>query len=146
MIDECRLLQRNRAISRLRCSKQCHYNELLFFDVYSKLSALLKVKVLSCIISRSRSQMILSIFGRPFVKRFALCYRTVVLSVCLSVTLVYCGQTVGWIKVPLGAEVGLGPRNNVSDGDAAPPRKGAQQILPTFRPMSIVAKQLDGSG
>jgi len=38
-------------------------------------------------------------FGRPFVKRFALCYRTVVspalyvLSV-LSVALVYCGQTV----------------------------------------------------
>jgi len=33
-------------------------------------------------------------FRRPFVKRFALSYRTVV---CLSspVTLVYCGQTVG---------------------------------------------------
>jgi len=27
------------------------------------------------------------IFGRPFVKRFALCYRTVALSVCLSVCL-----------------------------------------------------------
>jgi len=27
----------------------------------------------------------ISVFGRPFVKRFALCYRTVVLSVCLSV-------------------------------------------------------------
>ena len=26
-----------------------------------------------------------SIFGRPFVKRFALCYRTVVCPVCLSV-------------------------------------------------------------
>jgi len=25
------------------------------------------------------------VFGRPFVKRFALCYRSVVLSVCLSV-------------------------------------------------------------
>ena len=58
-----------------------------------------------------------SVFGRPFVKRFALCYWTVVclsclsvcpvLSVCLSVTLVYCGQTVGWIKMPLGTEVGL---------------------------------------
>jgi len=29
------------------------------------------------------------------------------LSVCL-VTLVYCGQTVGWIKMPFGTEVGLG--------------------------------------
>ena len=27
------------------------------------------------------------VFGRPLVKRFALCYRTVVLSVCLSVCL-----------------------------------------------------------
>ena len=44
------------------------------------------------------------IFGRPFLKWFALCYRTDTLSV-LSVTLVYCGQTVGWIKMPLGTEV-----------------------------------------
>jgi len=33
---------------------------------------------------------------------------TVTLS-CLSVTLVYCGQMVGWIKMPLGTEVGLSP-------------------------------------
>jgi len=33
-------------------------------------------------------------FGRPFVKWFALCYRTVVCLLCLSVTLVYCGHTV----------------------------------------------------
>ena len=50
---------------------------------------------------------------------------------CLSVTLVYCGQTVGWIKIPLGMEVGLGPRHCVTvvlDGDPAPlPWKGAQQ-------------------
>jgi len=55
---------------------------------------------------------LLVIFGRPIVKRFALCYGTVVcpvLSVCLSVTLVYCGQTVGWIKISLGTEVGLVP-------------------------------------
>jgi len=29
--------------------------------------------------------------------------------VFLSVTLVYCCQTVGWIKVKLGTEIGLGP-------------------------------------
>ena len=54
-----------------------------------------------------------SVFGRPFVKRFALCYRTVVcMSVCLScltVTLVHCGQTVRWIKMKLDMQVGLGP-------------------------------------
>jgi len=37
-------------------------------------------------------------------------------SVCLSVTLVYCGQTVIWIKMKLGMQVGLGPGHIVLDG------------------------------
>ena len=45
--------------------------------------------------------------------------------------LVYCGQTAGWTKMPLGTEVGLGPGDIVLGGDPAPapsplPR-GAQQ-------------------
>jgi len=67
-------------------------------------------------------------FGRPFVKRFALCYRTVVCPV-LSATLTYCGKTVGWIKIPLGREVGLDPGDIVLDGDSAHHRKG--QSSPT---------------
>jgi len=59
------------------------------------------------------------LFGRPFVKRFALRYRTIILYV-LSVTLVYCGQTVGGIKMKLGMQVGVGPGHIVSDGDPAP--------------------------
>ena len=49
-------------------------------------------------------------------------YGTVVLSVLsgLSVTFVYCGQTVGWIKMPLGAELGFGPGDIVLDGDPVP--------------------------
>jgi len=43
------------------------------------------------------------------------------MSVCLSVTLVYCGQTVGWIKMKLGMQVGLGPGHIVLDEDPAPP-------------------------
>jgi len=66
---------------------------------------------------RQRSSCIeRTVFGRPFVKQFALCYGTVVLS-CLSVTLVYCGQIVGRIKVKLGMQVGLGPGHTVLDGD-----------------------------
>ena len=66
------------------------------------------------------------VFGRPFVKRFARCYQTVVCPVlccpvCLSVTLAYCGQTVGWIKIKLGMQVGLNPGHTVLDGDPAPP-------------------------
>jgi len=45
---------------------------------------------------------------------------------------VYCGETAGWIKMPLGIEVGLGPGRSVS-GDPAPQRKGHQR--PSFPPM-----------
>ena len=58
----------------------------------------------------------------------------------------------------LAVQVDLGPGHIVLDGDPAPPRKGAQ-YTPTFeiygrrlclrpynlRPMSVVAKRLDGS-
>ena len=74
------------------------------------------------------------IFGRPFVKRFALCYRSVVCSVCLSVTLVYCGQMAEWIKMPLGTEVRLSPAHTVLDGDPAPPPKKRGHSPPIFGP------------
>jgi len=68
--------------------------------------------------------------------------RCPVLSVCLSclsVTLVYCGQTVGRIKMKHGTQVGLVSGHIVLDADPAPPpQKG-----PIFRPISIVAKWLD---
>jgi len=79
------------------------------------------------------------VFGRPFVKRFALCYRTVVLSVCLSVLSVclsICDVGVlwpnGWIKVKLGMEVGLGPGHIVLDGDPARPKKVRARQPHTF--------------
>ena len=53
---------------------------------------------------------------------------------CLSVTLVYCGQMVGWIKMKLGVQVGLGPGHIVLDWDPAElplPQKGAK---PPLRP------------
>jgi len=45
------------------------------------------------------------------------------LSVCpvLSETFVHYDQTVGWIKMKLGMQVGLGPGHIVLDGDPAPP-------------------------
>jgi len=48
---------------------------------------------------------------------------------------VCCGQTAGWIKMPLSTEVGLGPVDNVFDGDPAPPPQKRGQAAPTFRPM-----------
>jgi len=53
-----------------------------------------------------------------------------------SVSLVYRGQTVGWIKTALGVEVGLGSGHIVLDGNPAPrppPKKLAQQP-PIFGP------------
>jgi len=37
------------------------------------------------------------------------------------VTVAYCGQTAGWIKMLLRTEVNLGPGDVVLDGVAAPP-------------------------
>ena len=101
-------------------------------------------------------QVVRYVTGRPFVKRFALYYRTVIvvlsgLSVCLSVTLVYCGQTVGRIKMKLGTQVGLGTGHIVLHGDPAPTTERGT-AAPTFeiygrspRFMYIVAKRLDRS-
>jgi len=36
-----------------------------------------------------------------------------------------CAQTAGWIKMPLGMEVGLDSSDIVLDRDLAPPQKGA---------------------
>ena len=45
---------------------------------------------------------------------------------------VCCGQTAGWIKMPLGMEVGFGPGHIMLDGDSHPtPKKGQP---PTFCP------------
>ena len=52
--------------------------------------------------------------------------------VCLSVTLTYCGQTVGWITMPLGMMVGLGPGHTVLDGDPASTQRAPQP--PIFGP------------
>ena len=68
------------------------YVYLLFFSQSTLMKAALFKN--SKTISTKWRLKFFSCFGRPFVKRFALCYRTVVcLCVCL-VTLVYCGQTV----------------------------------------------------
>jgi len=55
---------------------------------------------------------------------------------------VYCGQTAGWIKMPLGTEVGLGPDYIVLDGNPAlnSPLKGSTAPS-NFRLMSIVAQR-----
>jgi len=49
---------------------------------------------------------------------------------------VYCGETAGWMKTPLGMEVNLGPGYTVLDGVQLCERDIA---APSFRPMSVVA-------
>jgi len=61
-------------------------------------------------------------------------------------TRICCVQMAGWIKMPHGMEVGLGPGDFVLDGDPAPPSPNrGQSPIPNFRPISIVAKWLNGS-
>jgi len=63
---------------------------------------------------------------------------------------VRCGQTTARTKMALGMEVGLGPGDFVFDGDPATPRTEGVAGSPTnppppsFWPMFIVAKRLDG--
>jgi len=52
---------------------------------------------------------------------------------------VCCGQNDGWIKMPLGTEVGLGP-GHVLDGDPSTPTERGHSS-PSFRSMSIIAKR-----
>ena len=49
---------------------------------------------------------------------------------------VYCGQTAGWIKTPLGTEVDLGPGHFVLDGFPDIGERGT--AAPSFRPVPIV--------
>ena len=62
------------------------------------------------------------------------CLSCPIMSVCLSVTLVYCGQTVWRIKMKLGTQVGLGPGHIVLDGDPAPPSPKGHSPHPIFGP------------
>jgi len=86
-----------------------------------------------------------AIFGRPFVKRCALCYRTVVCRSCLSCPV--CDVGVLWPNrltdqdETIGMQVGLGPGHIALDGDPAfPPSK--EHSPPNFRPISVAAKWL----
>ena len=51
------------------------------------------------------------------------------LSVCLSVTLVYSGQTVGLIKMKLGIHVGLDPGHSVLGGPSSPSQRVTAPIF-----------------
>ena len=85
------------------------------------------------------SNYYLNVCGRPFVMLSDRCLSCPV----LSATLVYCGQRVGWIRMPLGTDVGFGHGHITLDGDQLSPRKGAQQpplfvpcvLWPNGRPM-----------
>ena len=87
---------------------------------------------------------ILNISATFWAKRFVIFYQSVVCVSFLSVTFVHCGQMVGRIKIKLGMQVGLGPGHIVLGGDPAPlPQRGVEP--PSFWPISVAAKWLDGS-
>jgi len=50
--------------------------------------------------------------------------------------MVYCGQTVGWIRMLLGTELGLGPGDILLDETQLPPTERG-----TAAPVSVVTKR-----
>ena len=81
------------------------------------------------------------VFGRPFVKQFDLCYRSVVLSVCSSACDVRALWPNGWMDQDETWQAGR-PRHwqhCVRWGPSSPSPKG-----PQFWPISVVAKWLVG--
>jgi len=70
------------------------------------------------------------VLGRPFVKRYALRYRTVVLSVlpvCPICDVGVLWPNVEWITMKLGAQQGLDSGHIVLGGDARPAPMGHSQ-------------------
>ena len=109
--------------------------EVFFATSSTSMSRLVTIRVAFDVKRRSPTLFPEVVFGRPFVKRFALCNRSAVcLSVCpvLSVTLVYCGQTVVWTKMPRGMEVGLVPGDFVLDRNPAPSPQKWGAVTPQF--------------
>jgi len=121
--SSCRLLCVFRAAQELKVLAIHNQSSIWNLRVYKK-----NQKFLFCF--RLRSYVFCFIFGRPFVKRFALCYQTLYVLSVLSVTLMYCGQTVWRIKMKLGMQVGLGPGHIVLDWDQAPPSQTGAEPLP----------------
>jgi len=87
-----------------------------------------------------------TVIGRPFVKRFALCYRIVVCVAVLSVCNVGVWSN-GWMNQDetWHAGIGLGPSHTVLDGDPALPSSPQFLAHVCYGAMSVMAKGLDGS-
>ena len=59
---------------------------------------------------------------------------------------VCCGQTAGWINMPLGTEIGLGPGHIVLDREpAAPPKRGTAASTPPPFSAHVCRGQTAGS-
>jgi len=93
-----------------------------------------------CIYRKTRTHP--SLFGRPLKvtvsamlrDRCPVCSVCLVCLSCLFVMLVYCGQTVGWLKMPLGTEADLGAGGIVLDETQLSHGKGhSSPHSPTFR-------------
>ena len=58
---------------------------------------------------------------------------------------VHCGQTAGWMKMPLSMKVGLSLCDFVLDGTQLPPKGGTYSSL-QFSAYGYLSKRLDASG
>jgi len=75
-----------------------------------------------------------SFWARPVCYQTVFCLSILSRPSVLSVTFVYCGQTVGWIQMKLGMQVGLVPDHIVLDEDPAPLLQKGGRVPPIFGP------------
>jgi len=89
----------------------------------------------TCLLTHPKTQLLATIragfLGDHCKSLFAPWHATVITNV-LSVMLLYCGQTVGWINTPLGMEVGLSPGDTVRWRPISPPHVKGHSSPPTF--------------
>ena len=127
------------------CTVHTHMSwpNMRLFSFYRQSEVILCVVVYLCVIFST----FYIVFGRPFVKRFALCYRYVICLSCLSLTLVYIvAKRLDGSRWNLQAGRPRPRPHCVRWGPSSPapnPPKGGG--APNFRPISVVAEWLDGS-
>ena len=78
-----------------------------------------------------------SFWARPVCYQTVFCLSILSRPSVLSVTFVYCGQTVGWIQMKLGMQVGLVPDHIVLDEDPAPLLQKGGRVPPIFGPFLL---------
>ena len=105
---------------------KCYFEDILHITIYHSVKAP-NTNIMPTVQKHRRNR-----FGATVCKTVCPMLSDRCLSVCLSVTFVHCGQTVGRIKMKLGIQVGLGRGHIVLDPAPPPPKGHSPPIFGTY--------------